>query len=146
MLHQAIYPTNINFQTASKRPVSFCRDSHFALLAFGLLAIALVSIVQASCPDEGVAIVECPAKGAYDSTCTGATQAACESDVIEQAERDEWGKTFSPNGFVVERGGESKLCYTSFNCKFDTDKEECDRDNDSADEHERAIDRRFNCY
>jgi hypothetical protein len=115
-------------------------------VACSLLATALVSIVQASCPDEGVAIVECPAKGAYDSTCTGTTQAACESDVIEQAQQEEWGKLYAPNSYVIERIGENKLCYTSFNCKFDTDKEECDRDNDSADEHERRINRSFNCY
>jgi hypothetical protein len=116
----------------------FCLSACFSI-------VAMVTLVQAACPDERVYQVQCPAKASYASCGGTSGDPFCIGLYHEQAEYDDWGKVYSANMFVIERAGESKLCYTHFPCIYNETDDKCEPDYQSPTPHNRAINLDDNC-
>lgn len=110
----------------------------FQISTLFAFVLAFVSIVQATCPDLGVATRECPALSAYDVACTGTNAADCVNDVMQEPKSDIWGTAYTPGRYVSEGAGSSALCYTEYQCKWDDDDNECVKDPEDYTEFFRA--------
>jgi hypothetical protein len=101
------------------------RKIHASLLA--TLAVALpVGLAVSACPDQIPAKIECPVLSTYTvASCKTYDNAVCGSNTVETPERGDWGTQHFTGSDIIVGGGDSKLCYSTASCYWDTTKGEC---------------------